>query len=300
MDSSHRLLSSRLPTLLGMFAVAILLVSGLRAAEQRGSDETSAAPAAAAALPRVLVFTRTLGFRHDSIPDGIEAVRRIGKGRFEVDATEDPDAFTEENLDRYAAVVFLSTTGEVLDGPRQKAFESYIRGGGGFAGIHAAADTAYEWPFYGALVGAYFKGHPAIQPAEIDVEDRTHPSTRMLPDRWKRTDEWYTFRDNPRGRVHVLMTLDESTYEGGGMGDDHPIAWTTTAATTPAVGKGRGWYTGGGHTKESFREPLFEQHMLGGILWAAGLADDPEPSTPAEPTESSDASRDAGAGASSP
>jgi type 1 glutamine amidotransferase len=240
------------------------------------------------ATPRILVFTRTMGFRHDSIPDGVAAVKRIGEGRYEVDATEDPLVFSDENLARYAAVVFLSTTGEVLEKPQQEAFERYIRGGGGFAGVHAAADTAYEWPFYGALVGAYFKGHPAIQPAEIDVEDRTHPSTRMLPERWSRTDEWYTYRDNPRGRVHVLMTLDETTYEGGGMGDDHPIAWTTTAKTTPTVGKGRGWYTGGGHTKESFIEPLFEQHLRGGILWAAGLAPTAEskPGTQVEPSPS--------------
>ncbi len=236
-----------------------------------------------AALPRVLVFTRTMGFRHDSIPDGIEAVKRIGAGIYEVDATEDPAAFSDENLKRYAAVVFLSTTGEVLEAPQQAAFERYIRDGGGFAGVHAAADTAYQWPFYGALVGAYFKGHPAIQPAEIDVEDRTHPSTRMLPDRWSRTDEWYTYRDNPRGRVHVLMTLDEQSYQGGGMGDDHPIAWTTTARTTPEVGKGRGWYTGGGHTKASFTEPLFEQHLRGGIFWAAGLVDSAEPTAPPTP-----------------
>lgn len=261
----------RFALLIGLLAAMTFAPSDRPAAASTDDAEKASAP-----LPRVLVFTRTMGFRHASIPDGIEAVRRIGKDRYEVDATEDPNAFVRENLDRYAAVVFLSTTGEVLEAPQQQAFESYIRDGGGFAGIHAAADTAYEWPFYGALVGAYFKGHPAIQPAEIDVEDPDHPSTRMLPERWKRTDEWYTFRDNPRGRVHVLMTLDEATYQGGGMGDDHPIAWTTTAATTPIVGKGRGWYTGGGHTKESFREALFEQHMLGGILWAAGLVEMPE------------------------
>lgn len=265
----------RASTLLAASMVALFVFlradSSLHAASFAVQSEASDPP------PRILVFTRTMGFRHASIPNGIEAVRRIGKGRYEVDATEDPAAFTRENLDRYAAVVFLSTTGEVLEGPQQKAFESYIRDGGGFAGIHAAADTAYEWPFYGALVGAYFKGHPAIQPAEIDVEDRSHPSTRMLPERWKRTDEWYTYRDNPRGRVHVLMTLDETTYEGGGMGEDHPIAWTTTSETTPAVGQGRGWYTGGGHTKESFTEALFEQHLLGGILWAAGLAESARP-----------------------
>jgi cytochrome c len=222
---------------------------------------------AAAQQPRfdVLVFSKTAGFRHDSIPVGVDRIRQLGAAnRFRVDATEDASAFRANNLRQYEAVVFLSTTGDVLNAAQQRAFENYIHDGGGFVGIHAAADTEYDWPFYGRLVGAYFKSHPAIQEATIKVADRLHPSTSHLPERWVRTDEWYDYRTNPRGNVHVLATLDETTYEGANFGPDHPIAWCH-----PFEG-GRSWYTGGGHTRESFGEPAFQRHLLGGIRWAAG------------------------------
>jgi cytochrome c len=224
---------------------------------------------AAAQAPRfdVLVFSKTAGFRHDSIPTGIDRIRQLGAAnRFRVEATEDPGAFRTNNLRQYEAVVFLSTTGDVLNNAQQAAFERYIQDGGGFVGIHAAADTEYDWPFYGRLVGAYFKSHPAIQQATVKVADRLHPSTSHLPERWVRTDEWYDYRTNPRGNVHVLATLDESTYTGENMntGADHPIAWCH------GFEGGRSWYTGGGHTQESFGEPAFQRHLLGGIRWAAG------------------------------
>lgn len=216
-------------------------------------------------LPRVLVFSKTAGFRHESIPDGIRCVREIGTNRFNVDATEDAGAFTSENLARYGAVVWLSTTGDVLNDEQQRAFERFIRRGGAYVGIHAASDTEYEWPWYGRLVGAYFRTHPPVQEAVNIVEDRKHPSTEILPERWTRRDEWYGFQSNPRSidGVRVLMSLDETTYEPGesAMGKDHPIAWYH------AFEGGRAWYTGGGHTSESFNEPLFRAHLLGGILW---------------------------------
>ena len=185
-------------------------------------------------------------------------------------ATEDPAAFTADRLRGYRAVVFLSTTGDVLDRPQEEAFEAYIRAGGGFAGVHAATDTEYGWEWFGRLVGGRFATHPPVQPAVVRVEDRTHRSTRMLPAEWRRTDEWYSFRENPRaGGVHVLATLDETTFDPGkaAMGADHPICWCR-----PFEG-GRSWYTAGGHTKESFAEPLFRQHLAEGIAWAAGLPD---------------------------
>jgi type 1 glutamine amidotransferase len=216
---------------------------------------------------RVLVFSKTTGFRHDSIPAGIAAIRSLGRANgFSVSATETAAAFTPKRLRPYDAVVFLSTTGDVLAPKQQKAFKAYIRHGGGWVGVHSAADTEYDWPFYGRLLGAYFQSHPAIQQATIDVTDRSHPSTRHLPARWTRTDEWYSFRSNPRGSVHVLATLDESTYTGGTMGTDHPIAWCHSFKG------GRAWYTALGHTIESYSEPAFRRHLLGGILWAAGLA----------------------------
>ncbi|WP_371668226.1 ThuA domain-containing protein [Streptomyces sp. NBC_00289] len=214
---------------------------------------------------RVLVFSKTAGFRHDSIAEGVAAVRQLGEtSGFTVDATEDAGAFTARNLRRYDAVVFLSTTGDVLDPAQQTAFEGYIRHGGGYAGIHAAADTEYDWEFYGGLVGAYFQSHPAIQPATVAVDDRAHPATSALTDRWERTDEWYNYRSNPRDRVHVLASLDEASYTGGTMNGDHPIAWCQTYRG------GRAFYTGGGHTKESFADPAFRRHLTGGILYAIG------------------------------
>lgn len=217
----------------------------------------------------VLVFSRTAGFRHASIPDGIAAIRALGETEgFAVDATEDPDLFTEERLEKYGVVVFLSTTGDVLNDEQEKAFEGFIAKGRGYVGIHAAADTEYDWPWYGKLVGGYFKSHPPVQAADVHVVDRDHPSTAHLPEVWRRTDEWYNYRQNPRGTVHVLMEVDESSYLNGEMGDDHPIAWCRE------FGGGRAFYTGGGHTSESFSEPEFMQHVLGAIRWAAGETDE--------------------------
>ncbi len=220
------------------------------------------------AVARVLVFSKTAGFRHDSIPDGITAVRQLGQQNgFDVEATEDASAFNDANLSRFQAIVFLSTTGDILNDAQQAAFERYQRNGGGFVGMHSATDTEYGWAWYGGLVGAYFQTHPAVQRARLKIEDAAHPSTSMLPATWERTDEWYDFRQNPRGRVKVLASLDESSYSGGGMGTDHPISWCQI------YGGGRSWYTAGGHTKESYGEPLFRQHLLGGIQFAAKLKD---------------------------
>jgi cytochrome c len=215
----------------------------------------------------VLVFSRTTAFRHDSIDEGIAAIQQLGAANnFSVTATEDPTKFTAANLAQYEAVVFLMTTGDVLDAAQQAAFEQYIAAGHGFVGVHSAADTEYDWPWYGGLVGAYFDSHPAIQQATIKVADRAFPGTAGLPQRWTRTDELYNFRTNPRANVHVLATLDESTYTGGTMGFDHPIAWVHE------YGGGRSFYTGLGHTAASYSDPLFRQHLLGGIQYAAAAA----------------------------
>ncbi len=214
--------------------------------------------AAGQAGDRILVFSKTAGFRHQSIPDGIAAIEKLGAEQgFAVDATEDAATFTDENLGRYAAVLFLSTTGDVLNDEQQASFERYIGDGGGYIGIHAATDTEFDWPWYGELAGAYFDRHPAIQPAVLDVIDRSHASTRMLPRRWERTDEWYDFKSiNPD--IRVLMTIDESTYEGASTGDPHPMAWYHEYEG------GRVFYTAGGHTSESFTEAAFMAHLAGG------------------------------------
>jgi glucose/arabinose dehydrogenase/type 1 glutamine amidotransferase len=229
-------------------------------------------PAAAAARSgdraRVLVYSETAGFRHGSIPTGIAAIEKLGRSnRFTVDTTEDSAQFTDANLARYDAVVWLSTTGDVLDDAQQAAFERYIQGGGGYVGIHSASDTEYDWPWYGGLVGAYFNNHPAQQPAKLVVNDDEHPSTKSLPTVWERFDEWYNFRSNPRGNVHVLLTIDERSYSPGtgAMGSDHPMAWCH------AYDGGRAWYTALGHTNESYSESRFLKHVLGGVEWAAGI-----------------------------
>ncbi|MGW0311105.1 ThuA domain-containing protein [Streptomyces flavidovirens] len=216
---------------------------------------------------RVLVFSKTAGFRHDSIAAGITALKELGAQRgLAVDATEEAKQFTPENLARYDAVAFLSTTGDVLNTNQQTVFEQYVADGGGYLGIHAAADTEYDWKFYGGLVGAYFHSHPQTQKATVRVEDHDHPATAHLDSGWERTDEWYNYRTNPREQARVLATLDETSYTGGTMKGDHPIAWCQ-----PYEG-GRSFYTGGGHTKESYAEPAFRKHLLGGMLYATGIA----------------------------
>ncbi|MFF7393635.1 ThuA domain-containing protein [Streptomyces scabiei] len=213
----------------------------------------------------VLVFSKTAGFRHDSIPAGTQAIRDLGAANnFTVTATEDGNQFTTANLSRYEAVIFLNTTGDVLNDAQQSAFQSYIGAGGGFVGVHSAADTEYNWPFYGELVGAYFARHPAVQQAAIKVEGRAHAATAHLPQTWTRTDEWYDYRTNPRTTARVLTTLDESSYSGGSMGADHPHSWCKT------LSGGRSFYTGGGHSQASYAEPAFRAHLLGGIRYAAG------------------------------
>jgi hypothetical protein len=214
----------------------------------------------------VLVFTKTAGYRHRSIPAGIEAIKALGEANgFRVDASESASLFTDGNLARYRVVVFLNTTGDILGPEEQGAFERFIRRGGGFVGIHSATDTEYDWPWYGRLIGAYFLNHPAIQRAVLTV-DRSDRSTAHLPVRWTRTDEWYNFQEDPGEAVQVLVRLDEGTYSGGKMGANHPITWYHT------YDGGRAWYTAMGHTEESYAEPDFLTHLLGGIRWAAGVA----------------------------
>jgi cytochrome c len=256
----YRRRSMKSPAKAAVLALAVVATS---------IQSASARPQQASPDFRVLVFTKTAGFRHSSIPSAVQALRELGAhSGFTIDATDDSNAFTDANLARYAVVAFALTTGDVLDGAQQAAFERYIRAGHGFVGVHSASDTEYSWPWYGRLVGAFFKSHPAIQQAGLDVGDRRHPSTARLPRRWTRTDEWYNFATNPRRSVRVLVTLDETTYApgAGAMGRDHPIAWAHEFEG------GRAWYTGGGHTEESYSEPLFRAHLLGGVRYAAGLA----------------------------
>jgi type 1 glutamine amidotransferase len=262
------------------FVVAVVLALGLAgsvgpaAAASSGSGGSGHHPRFSA-----LVFSKTAAFRHDSIPAGVAAIKQLGaRHHFRVDATEDAAAFTDANLARYDVVIWLSTTGDVLTDEQQGAFERYIRAGGGYAGIHAASDTEYDWAWYGGLVGAYFRDHPGsvspqFQVATVKVFGRDTAATRPLPRRWEREEEWYNFRTNPRHTVRVLAEVDERTYDprgysvpGGspGMGRHHPISWCQ-----PYDG-GRAFYTAMGHKAEYFTEPLLLAHLLGGIRMAAG------------------------------
>jgi len=217
----------------------------------------------------LLVFSKTLLYRHASITNGIAAIKKLGaENDFKVNATEDSAQFTPTNLAKYKVIVFLSTSGDILNDDQQSAFQNWLRGGGGFVGIHAAVAgkvaTEGSWPWYAKLFCTEFHNHPAIAEATIDVEDQRNPSTAHLPRHWVRTDEWYNFETSPRGQARVLATLDETTYQGGTMGRDHPIAWCRKFEG------GRIWYTALGHTEASYSEPPFLQHLLGGIQFAAG------------------------------
>jgi type 1 glutamine amidotransferase len=212
----------------------------------------------------VLIFSKTNGFRHASIAVGIEAIKKLGMANgFDVVATEDSLAFNQNNLKKYAAVIFLSPTGKVLGTAEETAFQQYIEQGGGWAGIHAATDCEYNWPWYGKLAGAYFSGHPKPQDAKLIIVNKNHPSTAGMPDTWTRKDEWYNFKDlNPD--VTVLIKIDETSYTGGTNGDNHPMAWYH------AYDGGRAFYTELGHTDESYSDPMYLRHLLGGIEYAMG------------------------------
>ena len=212
----------------------------------------------------LLVFSRTVEYRHDSIPAGVAALTKLASARgWQLSATEDASTFSDTGLAPYNAVIFLSTTGNVLDDAQQAAFERFIRSGNGYIGIHSATDTEYDWPWYGGLVGAYFREHPSIQTADVLVEDPAHAATMGLPNPWRHTDEWYAFQSNPRANVRVLLSLDESSYEPGSahMNGDHPIAWCHE------YDGGRAFYTGLGHTSESYADPAFMGQLAGAVVW---------------------------------
>ena len=243
----------------------------------------------------VLVVGKTTGFRHSSIDEATTAIMALGDANgFSVDVWDPPTSprnqgqpdrtlpstpFTSaSDLAKYETIVFVSTvdgtnslnpaTPTLLDEGELEAFQGYIRSGGGFAGVHAATDSMHTVPWYSELTGggARFVSHPAQQTAVQVVEDGTHPSTEHLSGTWTRFDEWYNFNQSPRDAVRVLTNLDETTYNPGGnaMGSDHPLSWCHNFESA------RSWYTGGGHTEASYVDPVFLEHLLGGIAWSAG------------------------------
>ncbi|KAF1701391.1 ThuA domain-containing protein [Pseudoxanthomonas kaohsiungensis] len=244
-------------------------VSPAASAAPAPAQSGSASPHPAAITPpqAILVFTRTRGWRHDSIPQAVDTLRALAaQAGLDVVHSEDPELFEDASLARFDAVVFANTTGDVLDAAQQAAFQRYIAGGGGFMGVHSAADTHKQWPWYGDLVGAWFKNHPpGLQTAPVRFESGRGPGGLQ---RWQVTDELYNYRRNPRPAVEVIATVDESGYAGGTMGSDHPIAWCQAAAG------GRAWYTGLGHDPALYADPVFREHLLRGLRYATGRSDD--------------------------
>ena len=209
----------------------------------------------------ILVFSKTNGFRHASIETGMDVLSDLAQQEgILMDHTEDSLQFNDANLSKYQLVVFLSTTGDVLGAEQEKAFQKYVEDGGAFMGIHAATDTEYGWSWYGELVGAYFESHPEQQEAELLVTNLEHPATAHMSPSWKHYDEWYNFKNiNPN--IQVLMMLNEKSYEGGKNGANHPIAWFHEESG------GRTFYTGLGHDETTFKNPVFREHLRGGLRY---------------------------------
>lgn len=244
--------------------LALPLITGCAAPVTGPQDGAVASETEA---PRILVYTQTLGFRHDSIPAAVDTLRTLaGEAGFAVVHSEDPALFDDDTLAGFHAVVFANTTGNVLDATQRAALEHYVHGGGGFMGVHSAADTGHDWPWYGELVGAWFESHPpGLQTSPVRFESRPAPDGS---DGWQITDELYNFNRNPRPHVDVLATVDERTYEGGTMGQDHPIAWCHARLG------GRAWYTGLGHDIAVYDDPVFRTHLLQGLRYTTGTRDD--------------------------
>jgi len=229
---------------------------------------------AQAAQFNVLVFSKTGGWHHESIPAGVEAIRDLGKLHdFTVFWTEDPNrVFNDKELSRYQAVIFLLTTGDILSAEQKSAFERFIKAGGGYVGVHSASDTEYQWQWYTKLVGHMFYVHPAIQTAVLKVEERNFPGMERWAPRNLVTEEWYEFLPATSNQLKYLLTVDESTYKpetnwpgkpARGMGKFHPVSWYQN------YDNGRSFYTALGHLPATYSDPLFRHHLYGGIYWAA-------------------------------
>lgn len=214
--------------------------------------------------PAVLIFCKTNGYHHASITTGIAAITKLGQENgFAVDTTADSTWFRKKILKKYSALIFLDPTGKVFGPEEEKALQDYIHHGGGYVGVHAAADCEYNWQWYGDLVGGYFKSHPKQQEAKFIIVDKNNPATQGLPDPWTHFDELYNYKYYAPD-IKVLIKIDESSYTGGENGADHPMAWYHDFEG------GRSFYTALGHTDAAWSDPLFLHHLLGGIQYAMG------------------------------
>jgi type 1 glutamine amidotransferase len=219
---------------------------------------------------KALLFTKTAGFHHTAIHEGVAGVRNLAaRHNFSVDWQENASVFNEKSLKNYDVVIFLNTTGDILNAEEQAAFEKYIQSGKGWVGVHAAADTEYDWAWYNKLVGMMFLTHPAQQTAYLDVVNSNFPGLERFPKRMLWTDEWYEYQKPAAASdLTFLITLDEKSYDpktnkGAGMGSSHPIAWYHK------YDGGRAFYTGMGHIGLVYSDQSFLDHLYGGIYWAA-------------------------------
>jgi type 1 glutamine amidotransferase len=225
--------------------------------------KNSKAPNTDSKKPQLIVFSKTLGYRHASIETGIESIKKLGlENGFIIDATENSDSLIS-NIETYQAVIFLSPSGDIFNDNQQEAFKNYIHNGGGFVGIHGATTAEYEWEWFGQMIGAYFDNHPKQQNATMHIVNHNHPATSFLSESWVTFDEWYNFNKLSTD-INVLMTLDETSYSGGKHGNNHPIAWYQNFEGS------RVFYTALGHGEKSYTDPLFMRHILGGINYALG------------------------------
>ena len=235
--------------------------SPVQATPQATSTTTTVPPPAQPV--RVLMLTATAGFRHDSIPTARSVVAALASsGGYTVTATENLADLSATRLAATDVVMFALTSGELaFDDAQKRALIEFVNSGGGFIGFHSATDTLYQWAEYGRLVGAYFKEHPWTQRATVTVEDRAHPTTSGLGASFTLMEEFYTFRENPRSAVHVLLTLDPASVGAQG---DFPLAWTQS------IGRGRSYYNALGHFPETWNDSRFQMQITAAIKWAAG------------------------------
>jgi len=223
------------------------------------------APLASAQQFSAAVFSKTAGWHHESINEGVIALRELGRlHNFEVFWTEDPKRiFTDEALAKHAVVIFLMTTGDALNPEQQAAFERYIRAGRGYVGVHSATDTEYDWPWYTKMLGHMFVRHPLIQTATVKVESREFPGMERFPARFLTTEEWYEFDASRSSSLRYLLSVDESTYQPAQKSSFHPISWYHE------YDGGRAFYTALGHLPATYSDAQFTHHLFGGIYWAA-------------------------------
>jgi uncharacterized protein len=247
------------------FGLLILFSFSMCAQEKEPEFETPA---------HILVFSKTSGFRHESLSSGIKMLFDLSKSQnWIITATEESSAFNPEILSGFDVVVFMNPTGDALNESEQIAFENFMKKGKGMVGIHSAADFEYDWPFYGELIGGYFKTHPPAQTGTVIFENFDHPAMEPFKgmESYTTFDEWYTFRENPRPKVNVLATLDESSikkYKNDDWRmDDHPIIWWLEKDGM------RSFYTGFGHTHEAFQDEKVKIHIKNAVNWAAKRID---------------------------